>query len=162
MCICVSLATYFWNFNNGCKIGVHIYSFHSNALSESGVHWPENYAILFCFVLQNVTSTCTVLYSTSEIFHTVSSHRPALLFVSCFTFLYIRILTVTTNLVSWVRHSSCFITSSMEQDSYPERRHHSASQETLHPLWKAVASLPYSQNPTTLHWDSPYLHFVYL
>jgi len=54
-----------------------------------------------CFIM--LTVLCRVLYSTSEIlFHTVLSHRPALLFVSYFTFLYIRILTVTTNLVSYL------------------------------------------------------------
>jgi hypothetical protein len=48
-----------------------------------------------------LTVHCRVLYSTSEIlFHTVLSHRRALPFASYFKFLYIRILTVTTNLVS--------------------------------------------------------------
>jgi len=59
----------------------------------------------FCFVscFRMLTVLCRVLYSTSEIlFHTVLSHRPALLFVSYFTFLYIRILTVNTNSFSYL------------------------------------------------------------
>jgi hypothetical protein len=63
----------------------------------------RHFIFYFFRASEMLTVLCRVLYSTSEIlFHAVLSHRPPLLFVSYFTFLYIRIVTVTTNLVSYL------------------------------------------------------------